>query len=242
MTKRASTPAVQPRIGRRTGGAGGRTGPLRGWAAATPVEASTIGALAGSDAGASTGLLPGGPGMAPPGARVERNAEAGCAWATSTSQRSQIRTLEAESRSAGFFVSSAVSSASNGPARRIGRGSSSTTAASVRTKVPLSKGGWPSTAKNMVAPSAHTSAAGATWPPLSLLRRHVGGRAERQRGRRELWDTLERGDAKAGQPHPTVVPHHHVGRLDITVDDPGAVGGLQHTRHLSAELGHSRRR
>jgi hypothetical protein len=82
----------------------------------------------------------------------------------------------------------------------------------------------------------------ATWPPLSLLRRHVGGRAERQSGRRELWDTLERGDAKAGQPHPTVVPHHHVGRLDITVDDPGAVGGLQHTRHLSAELGHSRRR
>ena len=82
----------------------------------------------------------------------------------------------------------------------------------------------------------------AAWPPSCLLRRHVGGRAEGQGGRRELWDTLEWGDAKAGQPHPTVSPHHHVGRLDVTVDDPGAVSDLQHTRHLSADLGHAQRR
>jgi hypothetical protein len=193
MTRRASSPAVHPRIGRRTGGAGGRTGPLRGWGGAVSVEGSTVGALAGSDAGAPSGLLPavtmgatgvvagcgraegdrvGEPGMASPGACVERDSEGGGAWATLTSQRSQIRTLEAESRSAGFLASSAVSSASNGPARSIGRGSSLTTAASVRTKVPLSNGGWPSTAKNMVAPSAHTSAAG----PLGLPRACSGAR------------------------------------------------------------------
>jgi hypothetical protein len=187
MTKRASTPAVHPRIGRRTGGAGGRTGPLRGWAAAVPVEGSTVDAVAGSDAGASSGLLPavamaatgvlggcgreegdrvGERGGAPPGAWVKGTSAGGGAWATLTSQRSQIRTLEAESRSSGFLASSAVSSASKGPARSIGRGSSFTTAASVRTKVPLSNGGAPSTAKNMAAPSAHTSAAG----PLGLPR------------------------------------------------------------------------
>jgi hypothetical protein len=57
-----------------------------------------------------------------------------------------------------------------------------------------------------------------------------------------LWDTLEWGDAKAGQPHTTISRHHHVGRLDVAVDDPGPVGGLQHTRDLSADLGHSPRR
>ena len=186
MTRRASTPAVHPRVWRWTGGAGGGTGPVRAWAAAVPVEGSTVGALAGSDASASSGLLPavtvgstgvlGGCGMegdraggceiGPPGAWVEGISEGGVAWATLPSQRSQIRTLEAESRSSGFLASSAGSSASSGPDRRVGRGSSLTTAASVRTKVPLSNGGAPSTAKKMVAPSAHTSAAG----PLGLPR------------------------------------------------------------------------
>jgi hypothetical protein len=104
--------------------------------------------------------------MVPPGPWVARTSEDGADWPTFTSQRSQIRTLEAESRSSGFLASSAVSSPSNEPARSIGRGSSPTTAASVRTKVLLSNGGSPSTAKNMVAPSAHTSAAG----PLGLPR------------------------------------------------------------------------
>ena len=65
----------------------------------------------------------------------------------------------------GSLASSAVSSGASGPARRIGRGASLTTAARVAIDAPLSNGGWPSTAKYSVAPSAHKSAGGPVGSP-----------------------------------------------------------------------------
>src|SRR4029450_5639844 len=106
---------------RGTGGAGGRTGRDGRWTGAVSVEGSMVGTLADSDAGASgaTGVVARcrieGDRMVSPGPWVARTSEDGAEWATSTSQRSQIRTLEAESRASGFLASSAVSRASRGP-------------------------------------------------------------------------------------------------------------------------------
>src|SRR5215207_7752091 len=57
MSRRAATPGSRRPARRGTGGAGGRTGSVRGWAGAASVDGSTVGALAESDAGPADGLV-----------------------------------------------------------------------------------------------------------------------------------------------------------------------------------------
>ena len=84
----------------------------------------------------------------------------------SYARRGQTRTLGAGSRSSGSLASSAVMRVATGPARDIGRGlldhrgHSPGQGALVERRLP-------STAKYMVAPSAHMSAAGPLGSPLA---------------------------------------------------------------------------
>jgi hypothetical protein len=87
-------------------------------------------------------------------------------------------------------------------------------------------------------------------PPVAgLLGRDIGQRPEGGRHRPvadaraegPLGVVLERGDAEVGQLGPAVGGDHHVGRLDVVVDDPGPVGRIQGLQQLQPDPGRRRR-
>ena len=72
---------------------------------------------------------------------------------------------------------------------------------------------------------------------LDLLGRHVGGRADHQAGRGQPGVALDRGDAEVSQLGGTVLADHDVLGLEVAVDDPGPVGGLERVQQAEPEPG-----
>jgi hypothetical protein len=72
---------------------------------------------------------------------------------------------------------------------------------------------------------------------LDLLGRHVGGRADHQPGGGQPGVALDRGDAEVGQLGGAVLADHDVLGLEVAVDDPGPVGGLQRVQQAQPEPG-----
>src|SRR5829696_3409896 len=181
-SSRATTPSNRRSRRRGIVGAGGRTG--RDGRRTGP--GSPIGFQAGAGAGLNAGTwwpagvvgeggvgIPTGPARegvgagrpAWPGPVTGWAPVGGAGRATTSSQPSQARIFGPEGRASGSLASSAVISGVREPARRIGCGASLTTAARVAIDAPLSNGGWPSTAKYSVAPSAQKSAGGPVGSP-----------------------------------------------------------------------------
>ena len=74
--------------------------------------------------------------------------------------------------------------------------------------------------------------AGVERLPSELLGRGVGGRPGRQRGDQLIVAGAREGDPEVGEVEVPLGVEHHVGRLDVTVDHAGTVGGVQRRTDL----------
>ena len=72
---------------------------------------------------------------------------------------------------------------------------------------------------------------------LDLLGREVLGRADHEARLGEVGALGRLGDAEVGDLHPAVAGEQHVGRLDVAVDEPGPVGGVERLGDLGGQPG-----
>jgi hypothetical protein len=68
------------------------------------------------------------------------------------------------------------------------------------------------------------------------LGRHVQRRADHHVGAGDDAVAVDRRDPEVGEHHPAVVAQQHVGRFDVAVPHPGAVGGVQGGQHRQADV------
>jgi hypothetical protein len=142
-------------------------------------------------------------------------------------------------------------------------------AASVAAGWPRSNGAAPSTANHRVAPSAHRSAAGPAGPPRACSGATYGSDPNTAVGPRPAaqppapapvepeapaatvpalavrvrWvSSWSEAMPEVGQLGPATGRDHHVGRLDVVVDDPRRVRRLQGVHQVQPDPGGHRRR
>jgi len=111
------------------------------------------------------------------------------------------------------------------------------TAVSVPIEVPRSNGGRPSSAEHGAAKGPQVAGrAGrfALGPFGGDVRRRTDEYTRRGDGR----VTIQSGDAEVREHHPTVANDHHVGRLDIPVQDSLGVSGDEGVEEAAGDVGY----